>query len=301
MKSDRKYYLLQILNGYGYNIIESKSISHDERYKVKLSKLTNKKDDEEENELKLKLMIEMEKEMKIIEENKEKRSALEDVISSITFTTLESDVMMKKTLKSRKNVKLEGISENDKVKSREDRVRILIGKGKENELSDFERSFVENDKKLMNHLNIRNLLMEEREFELKYEREYKSEFKEEYKSNELLKMRLLKSLMKLLNVSLNDINVLIISRYDSNVDDSDMLSRLKDVICRTFRLKNVGNKFKDNYYMLITMLDSSCGIISNIKQKYINATDRVGYYELNSDYKEHKKIIDRVGEVYNES
>ncbi len=222
MKSDRKYYLLQILNGYGYNIIESKSISHDERYKVKLSKLTNKKDDEEENELKLKLMIEMEKEMKIIEENKEKRSALEDVISSITFTTLESDVMMKKTLKSRKNVKLEGISENDKVKSREDRVRILIGKGKENELSDFERSFVENDKKLMNHLNIRNLLMEEREFELKYEREYKSEFKEEYKSNELLKMRLLKSLMKLLNVSLNDINVSIISRYDSNVDDSDM-------------------------------------------------------------------------------
>ncbi len=66
-------------------------------------------------------------------------------------------------------------------------------------------------------------------------------------------------------------------------------------------MKNVGNKFKDNYYMLITMLDSSCGIISNIKQKYINATDRVGYYELNSDYNEHKNIIDRVGEVYNKS
>ena len=39
------------------------------------------------------------------------------------------------------------------------------------------------------------------------------------------------------------------------------------------------------------MIDASCGIISKIKQKYINSIDRIGYYDLNKDYEEHNKII----------
>lgn len=294
LKSDRKYYLLQILKAYGYNVI-MKNDNVEEKYKIKLSKLTHDNDVIEDNEGKAE---ELEKELKIIEENKEKMSTLGDEISSITFTTFDSDLMMKKRLKSKRRSKLDGICESEKVKSREERVREIIHK-KYGDLNNFEKSLIEEDKKLVHHLNFRNLICEDNVFEKKYDSEYRKEFKEEYKDNELLKMRLIKEMMKKLNVTLSDINVNIINRYEEKVIEDINFKDLKGMICKTFRLKNVKDGFKDNYFMLIRMIDSSCGIISSLKRKYINAVDRVNYYDLNKDYEEHNKIMEYINMKYN--
>lgn len=288
LKSDRKYYLLQILKAYGYNVI-MKNDNVEEKYKIKLSKLTHDNDVIEDNEVKAE---ELEKELKIIEENKEKMSTLDDEISSITFTTFDSDLMMKKRLKSKRRSKLDGICESEKVKSREERVREIIHK-KYGDLNNFEKSLIEEDKKLVHHLNFRNLICEDNVFEKKYDSEYRKEFKEEYKDNELLKMRLIKEMMKKLNVTLSDINVNIINRYEENIEENNDLKNLKCVISKTFRLKNVKDNFKDNYFMLIKMIDTSCGIISNLKRKKKMGIF-IGYYDLNKDYEEHMKIIGHI-------
>lgn len=297
LKSDRKYYLLQILSSYGYNII-MKNEGIEEKYKVKLSKLNNTNVVGDEEEDVNNQILELEKEKKIIEENKEKMSTLDDEISSITFTTFDSDLMMKKKLKGRKRSKLDGISESEKVKSREDRVREIIHK-KYEDLNDFEKSLIEDDKKLVHHLNFRNLICEDNVFEKKYDSEYKKEFKEEYKENELLKMKLIKSMMKKLNVTLNDINVEIIKKYEENIIEDNEFKDLKCIISKTFRLKNVKNNFKDNYFMLIKMIDASCGIISGLKRKKQGGYDKINYYDLNKDYEEHNKIIEYINMKYN--
>ncbi len=47
------------------------------------------------------------------------------------------------------------------------------------------------------------------------------------------------------------------------------------------------------------MIDSSCGIISGLKRKYINSTDKINYYDLNKDYEEHNKIMKHINMKYN--
>jgi hypothetical protein len=247
----------------------------------------------------------------VLKSDQSARSARIDGISSITFTTLDSDKMMKKKLKSRTRSKLDGISESEKVKSREERIRDIINK-KYGELNDFEKSLVEDDKKLVPHLNFRNLMSEDSVFEKKYESEYKKEFKEEYKNNELFKMKLIKDMMKELNVTLEDINVNIINRYEEKInkygkEEIEKFKDLKNMIYKTFRLnniedkKNIENNVKDNfkvyYFMLIRMIKSSCDIISSLKRKKIGSFDKINYYDLNKDYEEHMKIIKNVEEI----
>ena len=73
-------------------------------------------------------------------------------------------------------------------------------------------------------------------------------------------------MMKALNVKLEDINVNMIKRYDEKVEETEEFKNLKCVISKTFRLKSLLSvKMKDNYYMLIKMLDVCCGVISENK------------------------------------
>ncbi len=106
-------------------------------------------------------------------------------------------------------------------------------------------------------------------------------------------------MMKELNVKLEDINVNIIKRYEENVEEKEEFKDLKCISSKTFRLKSVKGKFKENYFMLINMIDASCGIISSLKRKKKMGVF-IGYYDLNKDYEEHMKIIKNVEMNYND-
>ncbi len=253
LKSDIKYYLIQILTNYGYNIIIDDNNETDEEVIC-----------EKDNELN-----------ELLEDKKNIKNHLKDCDNNIF-------------LENNKNS-----DEDKKLKQKELTLRKMIMKEGITELNNFEERMIEDKNLRQSFINLKRLLSSDNEFIKIKDLIQDKEYKEEMVKHEIIKIDYLRKYMESLNVNINDINENIINRYEEEVNiNKDLLEKIcklnelniiKDTkfyshymlliklitkactICEHKRKRIKGTDNKKGYYILNNDYNEYIKIISRIE------------------------------------